>query len=43
MHFANILSTDTALATAVGTEATEGAGQAETSCCSELGPPGRAG
>lgn len=43
MHFANILTTDTALTTAVDTEATGGAGQAGTSCCSELGPPGTAG
>lgn len=43
MHFANILSTDAALATAVGTEDTGGAEQAGASCCSELGPSGTAG
>lgn len=43
MHFANILSTDAALATAVGSGATGGAGQAGPSCCSELGSSGTAG
>lgn len=43
MHFANILRTDAGLATAEGTAATGGAGQAGASCSSELGPSGTAG